>query len=48
VAKGVTKVEKIERGKGTKLVAVADDAGLPLAVHTASASPPEITLAFVL
>ncbi len=35
---------KTKRGKGTKLVAVADRSGLPLAVHTASASPHEVTL----
>ena len=35
---------KTKRGKGTKLVAVADRAGLPIAVYTASASPHEITL----
>ena len=33
-----------KRGKGTKLVAVADSAGLPLAVHTCSASPHEVRL----
>jgi len=33
------------RGKGTKVMAVADRAGLPLAVHVASASPHEVTLA---
>ncbi len=33
-----------KRGKGTKLMAVADRAGLPLAVHVASASPHEVTL----
>jgi transposase len=38
------KVGKTKRGKGTKLMAIADAAGLPLAVHTASASPHEITL----
>ena len=35
---------KTKRGKGTKLVAVAEGSGLPVAVHTASASPPEVTL----
>ena len=35
---------KTERGKGTKLVAVADRTGLPLAARTASASPHEVTL----
>jgi transposase len=33
-----------KRGKGTKLMAVADDTGLPLAVHTAAATPHEVTL----
>jgi hypothetical protein len=33
-----------KRGKGTKIMAVADAAGLPLAVHVASASPAEVTL----
>lgn len=35
---------KTKRGKGTKLMAVADRSGLPLAVHTASASPHEVSL----
>ena len=35
---------KTKRGKGTKLMALADRSGLPLAVHAASASPHEITL----
>ena len=35
---------KTKRGKGTKLMVIADASGLPLAVHTASASPHEITL----
>lgn len=35
---------KTKRGKGTKLMVVADAAGLPLSVHTASASPHEVTL----
>src|ERR1041384_4560519 len=38
------KVGKTKRGKGTKLMAIADAAGLPLAVYTASASPHEVTL----
>jgi transposase len=42
--KGGLKVGKTKRGKGTKLMAIADAAGLPLAVHTASASPHEVTL----
>ena len=33
-----------KRGKGTKLMAVADRHGLPIAVHTASAAPHEVTL----
>jgi transposase len=33
-----------KRGKGTKLMALADASGLPLGVHAASASPHEITL----
>ena len=33
-----------KRGTGTKIMAVADRAGLPLAVHVASASPAEGTL----
>ena len=33
-----------KQGKGTKLMAVADRCGLPLAVHTISASPHEVTL----
>ena len=35
---------KTKRGKGIKLMAVADRAGLPLAVHAASVSPHEVTL----
>ena len=35
---------KTKRGKGTKLMVIADAAGLPLAVHAASASPHEVTL----
>ena len=35
---------KTKRGKGTKLMALADASGLPLAVHAASASPHEVTL----
>jgi transposase len=37
-------VGKTKRGKGTKLMAVADSNGFPLAVYTASASPHEVTL----
>ncbi|HEU4595425.1 MAG TPA: IS5 family transposase, partial [Pyrinomonadaceae bacterium] len=35
---------KTKRGKGTKLMVVADNASLPLAVHAAPASPHEVTL----
>ena len=35
---------KTKRGKGTKLMAVADCAGLPIAIYTESASPHEVTL----
>ena len=35
---------KTKRGKGTKLLAVANSAGLPVAVYTEAASPHEVTL----
>ncbi len=35
---------KTKRGKGTKIMAVADGGGLPIALGTASASPNEVTL----
>lgn len=35
---------KTKRGKGTKLMVIADASGLPLAVHTDSARPHEVTL----
>ena len=35
---------KTKRGKGTKLMAVADGSGLPISVHAAEASPHEVTL----
>ena len=35
---------KTKRGKGTKLMAVADDSGVPMSMHVASASPHEVTL----
>ena len=35
---------KTKRGKGTKIMAVADRHGLPVAVSIASASPHEVTL----
>jgi transposase len=37
-------VGKTKRGNGTKLMAVADCSGLPIAVYTESASPHEVTL----
>ena len=33
-----------KRGKGTKIMAIADRAGLPIAIYVASASPHEVTL----
>jgi transposase len=42
--KGGLGVGTTKRGKGTKLMAVADGAGLPVAVYTASATPHEVTL----
>jgi transposase len=42
--KGGSCVGKTKRGKGTKLMAVADSSGFPLAVHIASAAPHEVTL----
>lgn len=35
---------KTKRGKGSKILAVADATGLPIAVHVASATPHETTL----
>src|SRR5207248_1471832 len=37
-------VGKTKRGKGTKIMAIADRSGLPLALSIASASPHETTL----
>jgi transposase len=37
-------VGKTKRGKGTKIMAIADRNGLPVAIHTESASPHEVTL----
>jgi transposase len=37
-------VGKTKRGKGTKLMAIADSSGLPMAVYAATASPHEVTL----
>lgn len=38
------KVGKTKRGKGTKIMVLTEDHGLPLAIDTASASPNEVTL----
>lgn len=37
-------VGKTKRGKGSKIMAIADAAGLPIAIDTGSASPLEVTL----
>jgi len=37
-------VGKTKRGKGTKLMAVADGAGFPIAISVGSASPHEVRL----
>ena len=37
-------VGKTKRGKGTKIMAMADRAGLPIAIYLESASPHEVTL----
>ena len=42
--KGVADVGKTKRGKGTKLMVVADGRGVPLGVRIAPASPAEVTL----
>jgi len=42
--KGGSRVGKTKRGKGTKIMAVVDGNGFPLAVSTYSASPHEVTL----
>lgn len=42
--KGGACVGKTKRGKGTKLMVVADGKGVPLGVHLASATPNEVTL----
>jgi transposase len=42
--KGGRAVGKTKRGKGTKVMAVADRSGLPIAIHIESASPHEVTL----
>ena len=42
--KGGAGVGKTKRGKGSKLMAVADRTGLPIAISVGSASPHEVTL----
>lgn len=42
--KGGSGVGKTKRGKGTKIVAITDRHGVPVAVHVASASPHETRL----
>jgi transposase len=42
--KGGSSVGPTKRGKGSKIMAIADRHGLPLAVHVVSASPNEATL----
>ena len=42
--KGGQGVGKTKRGKGTKIMAVADRTGLPIAISLGSASPHEVTL----
>ena len=37
-------IGKTKRGKGTKLMVVADSQSIPLGIHLASASPNEVTL----
>ncbi|MDM8330157.1 IS5 family transposase [Desulfovibrio piger] len=42
--KGAQKLGKTKRGKGTKLMVIADASGLPIAVYTDSANPHEVRL----
>lgn len=42
--RGGAAVGLTKRGKGTKIMAVADRSGLPIALHIESASPHEVTL----
>jgi IS5 family transposase len=42
--RGGLAVGPTKRGKGTKIIAVADRSGLPIALHIGSASPHEVTL----
>jgi transposase len=41
---GGTAVGKTKRGKGSKIMAIADRQGFPIAVHVESATPHEVTL----
>jgi len=41
---GGTAVGKTKRGKGSKIMAIADRQGFPIAVHVKSATPHEVTL----
>jgi len=43
--RGGSKVGKTKRGKGTKVMAVADRHGLPVAIYVESATPHEVKLA---
>jgi hypothetical protein len=42
--KGGLAVGKTKRGKGTKIMAITDASGLPVAAHVESASPHEVKL----
>ena len=42
--KGWACVGKTKRGKGTKIMAIAERHGLPVAIHVESATPHEVTL----
>jgi transposase len=42
--RGGASVGKTKRGKGSKIMAIADRRGLPVAVHIESATPHEVTL----
>src|SRR5262245_23035906 len=42
--RGGTRVGKTKRGKGSKIMAIADRQGLPVAVHVESATPHEVRL----
>ena len=42
--KGGSAIGPTRRGKGSKIMAISDRHGLPVAIHVASASPHEVTL----